>query len=99
AQGVRAGAEVDVFVVHAGEGADAVAWKLAESWRDAGKRVVMGSGGKFASQMKKADASGARFAAIIGEKEVASQSVTLKPLRSDGEQKSLSPREALIEME
>jgi len=98
AQGVRADAEVDVFVVHAGEGADAVAWKLAESWRDAGRSVVLGSGGSFKSQMKKADASGARYAVIIGDSEVTSKRVTLKPLRGGGEQKTLDPSQALVEV-
>ena len=76
---------VDVFVVHAGEGAELAAWKLAEEWRDAGRNVVLGAGGSFKSQMKKADASGARFAAIIGEEEVTKNTVTLKNLRG-GEQ-------------
>ena len=98
AQDVKAEAEVDVFVVHAGEGADTVAWKLAEAWRDAGRKVVLGPGGSFKSQMKKADASGARFAVIIGEDEMASKSVTLKPLRGGGEQKKLLPDAALREM-
>jgi len=98
AQDVRAGSEVDVFVVHAGEGADAVAWKLAESWRDAGRSVVLGSGGSFKSQMKKADASGARFAVIIGDSEVTSKRVTLKPLRGGGEQRTLDPSQALVEV-
>jgi len=98
ASNVTAGAGVDVFVVHSGEGADLAAWKLAEGWRDAGKRVVLGSGGSFKSQMKKADASGARYAAIIGDDEVASRSVTLKPLRVAGEQKKLSAEAALREM-
>jgi histidyl-tRNA synthetase len=98
AAGVKASPEVDVFVVHAGEGAGRVAWRIAEQWRDAGKKVVMGAGGSFKSQMKKADASGARFAAIIGEQEVASKSVTLKPLRGAGDQKSVSPAEALSEI-
>ena len=98
AQDVRAASEVDVFVVHAGEGADAVAWKLAESWRDAGRSVVLGSGGSFKSQMKKADASGARFAVIIGDSEVTSKRVTLKPLRGGGEQRTLDPSQALVEV-
>jgi histidyl-tRNA synthetase len=59
---------------------------------------VLGAGGSFKSQMKKADASGARFAVIIGDDEVASKSVTLKPLRSGGEQKRLAPSEALVEV-
>ncbi len=93
-----AAAEVDVFVVHAGKDAERIAWRLAEEWRDAGKSVVMGTGGSFKSQMKKADASGARFAVIIGEEEVASKSVSLKPLRGGGEQKKLAPLEALMEV-
>jgi histidyl-tRNA synthetase len=48
--------------------------------------------------MKKADASGARYAVIIGEDELASKRVTLKPLRGGGEQRSLDPREALQEV-
>jgi histidyl-tRNA synthetase len=98
ASGVEAAAEVDVFVVHAGEAAESVAWRLAEEWRNAGRSVVLGAGGSFKSQMKKADASGARFAVIIGEDEVASQRVTLKPLRGGGEQKTLAPPQALVEV-
>ena len=98
AAGVAAGAEVDVFVVHSGESAELAAWRLAEEWRDAGKNVVLGSGGSFKSQMKKADASGARYAVIIGDDEVASKRVTLKPLRGEGEQRMLAPREALVEV-
>ena len=98
AAGVAAGAEVDVFVVHSGEAAELVAWRLAEEWRDAGKKVVLGAGGSFKSQMKKADASGARYAAIIGDDEVASKRVTLKPLRGGAEQRTLDPPQALKEM-
>jgi len=99
AAGVLAECAVDVFVVHSGESAEQAAWRLAEEWRDAGKSVVLGAGGSFKSQMKKADASGARFAVIIGEDEVGSRRVTLKPLRGGGEQRTLDPREALAEVE
>jgi histidyl-tRNA synthetase len=98
AAGVAASAEVDVFVVHSGEAAELVAWRLAEEWRDAGKKVMLGAGGSFKSQMKKADASGARYAAIIGDDEVASKRVTLKPLRGGAEQRTLDPPQALKEM-
>ena len=40
-------------------------------------------GGSFKSQMKEADRSGARYAVILGENEVANGTVGLKPLRSD----------------
>ena len=53
--------------------------------------VVHGGGGKFAAQMKRADASGARHALIIGEAELAERKVGLKPLRVAGEQQMLAP--------
>jgi histidyl-tRNA synthetase len=98
AAGAAAEPGVDVFVVHAGAAAGAQAWRLAEAWRDAGRNVLLGAGGSFKSQMKKADASGARFAVIIGEDEVASRRVTLKPLRGEGEQRTLDPAQALLEV-
>jgi histidyl-tRNA synthetase len=98
AAGAKAEEAVDVFVVHSGEAAQREAWRLAERWRDSGRNVVLGAGGSFKSQMKKADASGARFAVIIGEDEVAARRVTLKPLRGGGEQKTLPSDEALSEV-
>jgi histidyl-tRNA synthetase len=98
AAGAKAEEAVDVFVVHSGEAAQREAWRLAERWRDSGRNVVLGAGGSFKSQMKKADASGARFAVIIGDDEVAASRVTLKPLRGGGEQKTLAPDEALSEV-
>ena len=57
----------DVYVVHAGEAASRFAWKVAELFRDAQLAVILHcGGGSFKSQMKRADGSGARFAAIIG---------------------------------
>ena len=50
-------------------------------------------GGSFKSQFKRADKSGAKWALIFGHDEVASGSVTIKPMRSDGEQKTLSASE------
>jgi histidyl-tRNA synthetase len=39
-------------------------------------------GGSLKSQMKRADASGARFAVLMGESELASNQVTVKVLRA-----------------
>jgi histidyl-tRNA synthetase len=76
----------DAYVVHAGEAAGALARRVAESLRDAGHAVVLhAGGGSFKSQMKRADASGATYALIIGDDEAASASVAIKPLRG-GEQ-------------
>lgn len=79
---------VDAYLVHAGEAAGELAPKIAETLRDAGLSVVMHcGGGSFKSQMKKADASGARFAVILGDDEVAANEVSVKPLREGGEQR------------
>jgi histidyl-tRNA synthetase len=77
----------DAYVVHAGDAASAWAPRVAEQLRDEGLAAVLHcGGGSFKSQMKKADASGARFAVIIGDDETAAGEVTVKPLRGGGEQ-------------
>ena len=85
----------DAFVVHAGEAALREAWRLGERLRDAGLACVTGAGGSFKSQMKKADASGARFAIILGDDEIAAGKLTLKALRGDGAQSLVTSEEAL----
>jgi histidyl-tRNA synthetase len=89
AAGVQAAAAPDAYVVHAGDAAGRAAWKLAERLRDEGLEVVLGAGGSFKSQMKKADASGARCAVILGDDEVARGEYSLKSLRTDAGQASL----------
>ena len=70
------------YVVHHGVGAAEQALRVANDLRDAGYAVVQHcGGGSFKSQMKKADASGARLALIIGEDELGAGEVTVKPLR------------------
>ena len=76
----------DAYVVNVGEVAARFALVAAEAFRDAGLRVVThGGGGSFKSQMKKADASGARHAVIIGDDEAAAGEVAVKPMRAKGE--------------
>ncbi len=75
------------FVIHVGEAAAALAWRAAELLRDAGHAVVQNAGGgSFKSQMKKANASGARYALLIGDDEAANGTVSVKPLRGEGAQ-------------
>ncbi len=84
-------AAADVYLVNVGEAAARFALQAGESLRDAGLDVLMhGGGGSFKSQMKKADASGARHAVIIGDDEAAAGEVTVKPLRGEGEQQRLA---------
>jgi histidyl-tRNA synthetase len=82
---------LDVYLVHQGELADAMASVLAEQLRDAGLRVALHcGGGSFKSQMKKADASGAQCAVIIGDDEAQAAQATFKPLRGEGEQQRVA---------
>jgi histidyl-tRNA synthetase len=85
----------DAYVVHSGEAAGGFAWKVAESLRRRGLAVVLHcGGGSFKSQMKRADASGARYAVIIGDDEAGRQVVSLKPLREAGEQLQVDAEQA-----
>ena len=85
--------QVDVYFCAFGETAELQALVLAEQLRDRlpGLRLQMNAGaGSFKSQFKKADKSGALFALILGEDELAQQVVGLKPLRDNGEQQHIS---------
>ena len=78
--------ELDVYVVHQGENTGHFASQVAEQLRDADLRVILHCGaGSFKAQMKKADASGARFSVIIGDDEMQSREVSVKPMQG-GEQ-------------
>ncbi len=83
----------DLYVCAFGEPAELAALTLAEQLRSAipGIRLLVNAGaGSFKSQFKKADKSGARFALILGEDEVANRMVGFKPLRDEGEQQSIA---------
>ncbi len=73
----------DLYVVSNGVGTESVALRAAEQLRGAGLDVVMhAGGGSFKAQFKRADASGARLALVIGEDEVARGELGLKWLRA-----------------
>ena len=82
----------DAYVVHAGDAAARIARATAELLRDAGLAVVVNAGGgSIKAQMRRADASGARWAVIVGEEEANANRVAVKPLRAAGEQIALPP--------
>jgi histidyl-tRNA synthetase len=86
----------DAYLLHQGEGAAAYAFSLADALRTAGHSVVLhAGGGSFKSQMKKADASGAWAALIVGEDEVKAQEVTVKALRKNEAQSRITRAELL----
>jgi histidyl-tRNA synthetase len=79
----------DVYVVHQGEAARDQAFIIAERLRDTGLDVILhcspdGQTASFKSQMKRADSSGAAFAVVLGEDEIANGTVGVKPLRNVG---------------
>jgi histidyl-tRNA synthetase len=80
-------ASPDVYLVNQGEQAARSAFRAAEALRDAGFSVVQHcGGGSFKSQMKKADASGAPVAVIVGDDEAKAGEAGIKPLREEREQ-------------
>ena len=86
-------ADADVYIAAFGEGTLERVFVLAEELRDTveGIRVELNlGGGSFKSQMKRADKSGAEFALILGEQELADGCIGIKPLRSTGEQISVA---------
>ena len=77
----------EAYLVNQGDRAARYAFRVAEAMRDLGLSVVQHcGGGSFKSQMRRADASGAPIAIIVGDDEAAAGEVTVKPLREAREQ-------------
>jgi histidyl-tRNA synthetase len=85
--------QLDVYITYQAEGGKQRAFELAESLRAQGIGCDLAFGDRrLGKQLGAADRSGARYALILGETELASDTVTLKDLRS-GEQRTLPRRE------
>jgi histidyl-tRNA synthetase len=79
----------DVYVVLVGDRTEIQGFKLAEQLRDAWpdlKLQINLGGGSFKSQFKRADKSGARYALILGDDELARGVVAVKDLRREAAQ-------------
>lgn len=91
----------DIYLVSSDKTAQLYAWDVAKVLRDNGLKVVLHcGGGALKSQMKKADNSGAKFAIIVGDEEVAKKTISLKSLRLAGDsgarqQQELSVHDAI----
>ena len=97
---LTAAATPDVFLVNRGEEAERVALALARDLRAAGLSVELdGSGSAFGKQFKRADRSGAQWALVLGDEEVSSGQVRLKPLQQQAEEctVALAPVAAIVE--
>ena len=80
------------YLVMAGEDARRRGLNVAERLRAQapGIRLSMDcAGGSLKSQLKRADRSGARLALILGEDEVATRRLSVKPLREDAPQSTM----------
>jgi len=87
----------EVFLVLVAAGAEELAVSYGEQLRDAGLDVLSNCGqGSLKKQMRRADASGAFVAVIVGDDERSQGTVSIKPLRSQGPQMSV-PAHALVE--
>ncbi|MBU4612859.1 histidine--tRNA ligase [Achromobacter sp. GG226] len=83
------GQAVDVYVLHQGDAAARRALQLGEQLRDAGLDVIVHAGAaSFKSQMKRADASRAAYAVILGDDELARGVASVKCL-GDGSQQAV----------
>lgn len=83
---------VDAAVVAVGDGVLHKVLPVVERLRDALptlKILTNCGGGGFKAQMKRADRSGAAYALILGEDELAAGMVTIKPLRTSDEQQQV----------
>jgi histidyl-tRNA synthetase len=93
-----AAAEPHAFLIRVGEHAERKGALLAETLRDALPHLrlqVNCGGGGFKSQFKRADKSGAAVALILGEDEARDQTVSIKYLRTDGEQRTVLQSELI----
>ena len=88
----------DIYCIGEGEQAQTQILLLAEKCRDAlpNVRILTNcGGGSFKSQFKRADKSGARFALILGERELETNTISIKALREEMAQKTLPFNEAI----
>jgi histidyl-tRNA synthetase len=88
----------DVFVMALEPACVAPAMELSEALRDEvrGLKVLTHcGGGSVKSQLKRADQSRARWGLLLGAKELATGTVSIKPLRGEGAQRTFARGEAV----
>jgi histidyl-tRNA synthetase len=94
--GEVADAAAEVLLISVGEPARRRGFAVAEALRSRvpGLKLSIGvpSAG-FKAQLRRADKSGARFAVIIGDEELAADRISVKPLREDSPQELLEIEE------
>lgn len=91
--------QLEVVTVSIGELGSEAAANLARTLRASGITVRASTTGRsLRAQLRSADASGARFAIIVGDEEAAQGVAQLKPLREDSEQREVPVDEVVSEL-
>jgi len=97
----QAAAECQIYLVHQSDDAQRAAAVLAEKLRDGGFKVIVHPGSaSFKSQFRRADASGAQVAVILGEDELRNRQASIKWLRRTDDvqaQQQTIPMDSLVE--
>ena len=91
-----------IYIVAVGEGAEIHASIMAETIRDENQNYTVEvnmDGGSFKQQFRRADKSGAELAIIVGEQEIEQGTISLKPLKSDDEQKTVKQEELIGQLD
>ena len=99
AQGVivPGGPVIDIVCVHIGDAAHDRMLALASGLRAKGRTVIVAPmGGGMRSQMRYANSKGARYALILGERDLENGVATLRPLKTDDDQTEVSLDPAVI---
>jgi histidyl-tRNA synthetase len=87
---------LSAFLVYQAEGGKLAAYRLAEELRAKGISADLSFGDrKLGKQLGAADRAGAHFAVIIGEEELATDTLTLKDMRAGGEQRRVARAELI----
>jgi histidyl-tRNA synthetase len=95
------GDDLDCYIVRMGENAEIQALLLAEDLRNRWPALTIRThcgAGNFKKQLKKADSSGARLALVLGEAEIANNTVGIKYLREHRDQLSLSRDDLMAQL-
>lgn len=90
--------EIDIYLITMGEQAELIGMQIAATIRNnipACSVVINCGGGSIKSQMKRADKSNAKFAMILAEDELKSNSIAIKYLREQQEQQVI-PQDELL---
>ncbi|EGZ44910.1 histidine--tRNA ligase [Neisseria wadsworthii] len=90
----------DVYSMHQGEGTALKSMQYSHLLRENGFCVLQHSGNQsLKAQIKKADASGARFVLIVAQSEMESGSVTLKDMQGNFGQQTINAEQLLTTLQ